>query len=71
MLRNALEKLHNFRLLPVFVIISMVAGIAIGRWYNISDFQLTPPIDAIKAIFRGTYVFNLPNTIVLGVVIGL
>ena len=71
MFRRVLEKLHNFRMLPVFVIVSMVIGIAIGRLYGISNFQLTPPIDAIKAIFRGTYEFNIPNTIVLGVVIGL
>ncbi|PIP69776.1 MAG: arsenical-resistance protein [Nitrospirae bacterium CG22_combo_CG10-13_8_21_14_all_44_11] len=66
-----LEKLHNFRLLPVFVIASMFIGIVIGKWYGISNFQLTPPIDAIKAIFHGTYEFNVPNIIVLGVVIGL
>ncbi|NOY38845.1 MAG: arsenic resistance protein [Nitrospirae bacterium] len=63
--------LHNFRLLPVFVIISMVIGIAISKWYGISDFQLTPPIDAIKAIFHGSYEFSLPNTIALGIVAGL
>ncbi|MEC4686623.1 MAG: arsenic resistance protein [Nitrospirota bacterium] len=71
MLRRALEMLHNFRLLPVFVIISMVIGIAISKWYGISDFQLTPPIDAIKAIFHGSYEFSLPNTIALGIVAGL
>jgi len=70
-LRKNIEKLHNFRLLPVFVIVSMIIGIAIGRFYGISNFQLTPPIDAIKSIFHGTYEFNIPNTIVLGVVIGL
>ncbi|PJA81584.1 MAG: hypothetical protein CO147_09140, partial [Nitrospirae bacterium CG_4_9_14_3_um_filter_44_28] len=58
-------------LLPVFVIASMFIGIVIGKWYGISNFQLTPPIDAIKAIFHGTYEFNVPNIIVLGVVIGL
>ncbi len=71
MFRKVLEKLHNFRLLPVFVIVSMVIGIAIGKWYGISNFQLTPPIDAIKAIFRSTYEFSLPNTLALGVVVGL
>ena len=71
MLRKNIEKLHNFRLLPVFVIVSMIIGIAIGRFYGISNFQLTPPIDAIKSIFHGTYEFNIPNTIVLGVVLGL
>ncbi|MCL4477542.1 MAG: arsenic resistance protein [Deltaproteobacteria bacterium] len=65
------EKLHNFRLLPVFVIVSMAIGIGIGRLYGISNFALTPPIDAIKAIFHGTYAFNLPNTLALGVVAGL
>lgn len=70
-LRKNIEKLHNFRLLPVFVIVSMIIGIAIGRFYGISNFQLTPPIDAIKSIFHGTYEFNIPNTIVLGVVLGL
>ena len=33
--------------------------------------QLTPPIDAIKAIFHGTYEFNLPDILVLGIVLGL
>lgn len=66
-----LEKLHNFKLLPFLVIISMVIGIAIGKWYGISNFELTPPIDAIKSIFHGTYEFSIPNTLALGVVIGL
>lgn len=71
MLRGFLEKLHNFRLLPVFVIVSMVIGIAIGKWYGISNFELTPPIDAIKSIFHGTYQFSIGNTLALGIVIGL
>jgi len=71
MLRKFFEKLHNFRLLPVFVIVSMIIGIVIGKWYGISNFALTPPIDAIKSIFHGTYEFSVPNIIVLGVVIGL
>jgi ACR3 family arsenite transporter len=66
-----LEKLQNFRLLPVFVLVSMAIGIGIGKIYGISDFALTPPIDAIKAIFRGEYSFTLPNTLALGVVVGL
>ena len=66
-----LEKLHDFRLLPVFVIVSMVIGIAAGKWYGISNFQLTPPIDAVKAIFHGAYEFTVPNTLALGVVVGL
>lgn len=71
MIRSFLEKLHNFRLLPFFVIISMIIGITIGKWYGISNFELTPPIDAIKSIFHGTYQFSIPNTLALGVVIGL
>jgi len=71
MFRKVFEKIHNFRLLPVFVIVSMVIGIAIGKWYGISNFQLTPPIDAIKSIFHGTYKFSIGNTLALGVVIGL
>jgi len=71
MIRKLLEKLHNFKLLPVFVIVSMVIGIVIGKWYGISNFQLTPPIDAIKSIFHGTYEFSISNTLALGVVIGL
>jgi ACR3 family arsenite transporter len=70
-LMRTLEKLQNFRLLPFYVLISMTIGIAIGKWAGISNFDLTPPIDAIKAIFSGTYVFNLPNSLALGVVIGL
>lgn len=49
----------------------MVIGIAVGKWYGISNFQLTPPIDAIKSIWRGTYQFSVPNTLALGVVAGL
>jgi ACR3 family arsenite transporter len=71
MFKKALEKLHNFRLLPVFVIVSMIIGIAVGKWYGISNFELTPPIDAIKSIFRGTYEFSIANTLALGVVVGL
>jgi len=58
-------------LLPLFVIVSMAVGIAIGKIYGISNFQLTPPIDAIKSIFHGTYQFSLPNSLALGVVLGL
>ena len=52
-------------------VLSMVIGIAIGKWYGISNFELTPPIDAIKSIFHGTYQFSLANSLALGVVIGL
>jgi ACR3 family arsenite transporter len=68
---RAIEKLQNFKLLPVFVLVSMAIGVGIGKVYGISNFALTPPIDAIKAIFRGTYSFTLPNTLALGVVVGL
>ncbi len=68
---RVLEKIQNFRLLPVFVLVSMAIGVTIGKLYGISNFALTPPIDAIKAIFRGEYSFTLPNTLALGVVLGL
>ena len=68
---TVLRKLEDFRLLPFFVIFSMAAGILIGKVSNISNFQLTPPIDAIKSIFAGAYVLNLPNSLALGIVIGL
>jgi ACR3 family arsenite transporter len=70
-LKSIIEKLHNFRLLPVFVIVSMIIGISIGKFYGISNFQLTPPINAIKSIFIGTYNFSFSNTLALGVVVGL
>lgn len=66
-----LRRLEDFRLLPFFVIFSMALGIFIGKVSSISNFELTPPIDAIKSIFAGTYVFSLPNTLALGVVVGL
>jgi ACR3 family arsenite transporter len=69
--RKILAVLEDFRLLPFFVVFSMAAGIAIGKWLNISDFALTPPIDAIKAIFDGTFVASVPNAISLGVPLGL
>lgn len=66
-----LEKLQNFKLLPVFVLVSMATGVTIGKVYGISNFALTPPIEAIKAIVHGEYRFTLPNTLALGVVVGL
>ncbi len=71
MLRGLIEKLHNFRLLPVFVIVSMIIGVALGKVYGISNFKLTPPIDAIKSIFHGTFTYSIGNTLALGIVIGL
>src|SRR5574341_506822 len=69
--KKLLAKLEDFRLLPFFVVFSMAVGIGIGKWLNISDFALTPPIDAIKAIAAGRFVFNVPNAISLGVPLGL
>lgn len=69
--KRFIEKIQDFRLLPFFVIISMAIGILLGKLYGISNFELTPPIDAIKFIFKGTYRFTLPNTLALGVVVGL
>lgn len=66
-----LEKVQNFRLLPLFVLVSMAAGIFLGKVAEVSNFAITPPIDAIKNIFRGTYRFTLPNVLALGVVVGL
>ena len=66
-----LLKLEDFRLLPLFVLISMAAGILIGNALSISDFALTPPIDAIKSIAAGTFEPTVPALISLGVPIGL
>jgi ACR3 family arsenite transporter len=69
--RKLLATLEDFRLLPFFVVFSMAVGIGIGKWLNISDFALTPPIDAIKAILAGRFVLSVPNAISLGVPLGL
>jgi ACR3 family arsenite transporter len=66
-----LTKLEDFRLLPLFVGVSMVAGIAIGAVLQISDFALTPPIEALKSIAGGTFQPTVPALISLGVPIGL
>ena len=66
-----LAKLEDFRLLPIFVVVSMVIGIAIGNALSISDFTLTPPIDALKAIVGGTFEPTVASLISLGVPIGL
>ncbi len=66
-----LAKLEDFRLLPFFVGFSMVVGILLGKTLSISNFALTPPIDAIKAIAGGTFVLSVPNVISLGVPLGL
>jgi ACR3 family arsenite transporter len=70
-MRTLLTKLEDFRLLPFFVLVSMAAGILIGNALAISDFALTPPIDAIKSIAGGTFELTAPNAISLGVPIGL
>ena len=69
--RTLLARLEDFRLLPVFVAVSMAIGIAVGKLLSISDFTLTPPIDAIKAIVGGTFEPTVANAISLGVPIGL
>jgi ACR3 family arsenite transporter len=70
-MRTLLTRLEDFRLLPIFVVVSMAAGIAVGNVLRISDFTLTPPIDALKAIAGGTFELSVPNAISLGVPIGL
>jgi hypothetical protein len=44
----------------------MAIGIAVGNALSISDFALTPPIDAIKDIAAGTFELSVPNAISLG-----
>ncbi len=68
---SLLAKLENFRLLPFFVLFSMAVGIGIGKLLHISDFELTPPIDAIKTMARGNFELSVPNLISLGVPLGL
>ena len=70
-MKQALARLEDFRLLPVFVVVSMAIGILIGNALAISDFALTPPIDAIKSIAGGMFELTVPNAISLGVPIGL
>jgi ACR3 family arsenite transporter len=66
-----LAKLEDFRLLPFFVVASMAIGIAVGASLQISDFVLTPPIEALKAIAGGTFAPSVAGLISLGVPIGL
>ena len=70
-MRRLLLRLEDFRLLPVFVVVSMAVGIGLGNALQISDFTLTPPIDALKAIIGGTFEPTVANAISLGVPIGL
>ena len=70
-MKALLIRLEDFRLLPIFVVVSMVIGIAIGNLLHISDFALTPPIDALKSIAGGTFEATVPNILSLGVPIGL
>jgi len=69
--RGLLARLEDFRLLPLFVIVSMAIGIAIGNVLSISDFTLTPPIEALKSIAAGTFEPTVANAISLGVPLGL
>jgi len=70
-MRRLLLRLEDFRLLPIFVVVSMAVGIAIGNALQISDFTLTPPIDALKSIAGGTFDPTVANALSLGVPIGL
>jgi ACR3 family arsenite transporter len=70
-MKRALTRLEDFRLLPVFVVVSMAIGIGLGNALRISDFALTPPIDALKSIAGGTFDVTVANLISLGVPIGL
>jgi len=70
-MKTLLTRLEDFRLLPIFVVVSMAIGIVFGNALRISDFALTPPIDALKAIAGGTFELTVPNAISLGVPIGL
>jgi ACR3 family arsenite transporter len=70
-MRTLLTRLEDFRLLPIFVVVSMAIGIAVGNFLSISDFALTPPIDAIKSIAGGSFELTVPNVISLGVPLGL
>jgi ACR3 family arsenite transporter len=70
-MKALLTRLEDFRLLPIFVVVSMAIGIVIGNALHISDFALTPPIDALKSIAGGTFQPTVPNAISLGVPIGL
>ena len=69
--RGLLARLEDFRLLPAFVLVSMAIGIAVGNLLSISDFALTPPIDALKSIAAGTFEPTVPAIISLGVPLGL
>ena len=66
-----LVRLEDFRLLPIFVVVSMAVGIAIGNVLSISDFVLTPPIDALKSIASGTFDATVGSVLSLGVPVGL
>ena len=70
-MRRLLLRLEDFRLLPIFVVVSMAVGIGIGNALRISDFALTPPIDALKSIMGGAFDPTVANAISLGVPIGL
>jgi ACR3 family arsenite transporter len=71
MTARLLARLEDFRLLPIFVVVSMAIGITIGNLLSISDFALTPPIEAIKSIAAGTFELSVASAISLGVPIGL
>ncbi len=57
--------------MPLFVTASIALGVTIGKVSNISNYELTPPIDAVKALVAGDYELSLSNSLALGVVAGL
>lgn len=59
------------KLLPVWIILSMVVGLGIGKLINASNVDLLPPVIALASIVKGTFQFDLGHIISLGIPIGL
>lgn len=59
------------KLLPLWIIVCMVVGIAIGKVINASSIELWPAVVVIGQIARGEFLFDLGHTLSLGIPIGL
>lgn len=59
------------KLLPLWIILCMAAGLLIGKLINASQVQLLPAVTAIGQIISGKFTFDLGHTLSLGIPVGL
>lgn len=70
-----MQEKHNLpiieKLLPLWIVLCMAAGLLIGKLINASSVELWPAVTVIGQIVAGKFEFDLGHTLSLGIPIGL